>query len=302
MKKINAIRNAQILTCVALSGVAAIAACTTNEVNSTDGGMGSSSVANASGTSSGSTSAGGSTSASTGVQSSTGSTLKSCGAPPAGASGAALVTDFSAVCPGDGGPNLDCFGMYPGFYGGSYSYAPTTDSQPNDAGVGCSTFGTQSTFVATLDTTNKAWVWSGEVAGFSGGGLWLGGCVDASGYSGIQFTVSGTLGAGADGGANGQMQLQVSDLQNWNVASAGGACLAADGGPGATCNPNIYSFDVPATAKVVQVPWAMLIGGAPQAVLDPSRIIQLQWQLPWACTGDAPYMANVTISNVQFYK
>jgi hypothetical protein len=302
MKKITAIRNAKIAALVALAAAGAAVACTTNEVNSTpDGGNGSSSATNASGSSSGGVSTTQNTSGSTGSQSAT-SSSSTCSKPPTPDGGYAPITDFSKWCGGDAGPNLGCFGAYPNFYGGTYSYAPTTDSQPDDAGVGCTTFGTQSTFVATLDTANKAWSWAGEIGGYSGGGLWLGGCVDASAYTGIQFTISGTLGAMGDGGASGQMQLQVSDLEDWNVASAGGTCLAADGGPGANCTPGIYSFDVPATATAIQVPWSMLAGGAPMSALDPSRIIQLQWQLPWSCQGSTPYMADVKITDVQFYK
>lgn len=304
--KTKEVRKFPLATTVYLAGLGAVIACSSQVNGTPDGGTSStSSTAGGSTTTGGSSSSGASTTSGTSSGSAGSSVTTTCSQPASPDGGFAPLIDFSKACGGDGGPNLACFGAYPTLYGGSFAFAPTTDSTVSDAGVGCTTFGTQSTFAATLDTTGKTWTLAGKVGGFSGGGLWIAPCVNVQGYTGIQFTVSGSIGISTDGGdagASNQVQLQISQLSDWGVSTAGGTCLAADGGAGANCNPFTYNFSVPASPQVIQVPFSMLTAGAPVATFDPAHIIQVQWQLPWPCTGGTPYMASVVFQNVQFYK
>jgi hypothetical protein len=303
---------------IAITVLLAAGACTTTAVNGpSDGGSGGSggSATGGSGGSGGSATGGSGGSAAGGSGGSGGSaaggsggsgggdassTLKTCLVPPSPDGGFAPITDFSKACGGDGGANQVCFGAYPGFYGGAFNppFATSTDSTVMDGGGGCNTFGTQSTFGVTLDTTAMTWNWTGTVGGYDGDGFYFGNCVDASGYSGVEFTLSGTLGAGAsvDGGSPGQMEFSAATLENVSV-DGGGACAT-----GSTCNPATYLFNLPATSTVIQVPWAQLTGGTPDATFDPAHITGIQWQLPWPCTAAGPYTASVTFTNVQFYK
>jgi hypothetical protein len=223
--------------------------------------------------------------------------MVTCTKPPAPADGGnPTLIDFTKGCGGDAGPNLACFGTYPSLYGGTFAFAPTTDMSPDpDSGAGCNIFGTQSTFAATLDTTAGTWTIGGEIGGYSGGGLYIGPCVDATGFTGIQFMLSGSIASTSDAAGSNQLQIQVSQLSDWNVASVGGTCT------GTTCNPFVSSFNIPATPTLVKVPFSMLTGGAPVSTFDPAHIIQIQWQFPWQCQGGTPYMGTATISNVQFY-
>jgi hypothetical protein len=301
-----AVRKIPIAMALLLTAGWAAGACTTTEVTSPPDSGGASSSGSGSGGSSGSSGSSSGTNPGDDGSASMPDVIVPptvCGVPPSPDGGFAPLIDFSMLCGGDAGASLACFGAYPTLYGGTYSYASTTDSLPNDAGVGCAVYGSQSTFATTIDTVGKSWNWSGTVAGFSGGGLYIVPCANAAAYTGIQFTMSGTLGITAgDAGASTQMQFQVSQLQNWPTASGGGLCLSADGGPGTDCNPSVFNFDVPATSTVIQVPWTALTGGTPDMIFDPAHIIQIQWQLPWPCTGGTPYAANVSIQNVQFYK
>jgi hypothetical protein len=300
---------------VLLTAAGAVGACTTTEVNGTDGGHGSggsggSGAGNggSGGSSTGNGGSGGSSTGGSGGSSTGGSggsgtdaaSLKTCVVPPSPDGGGAPITDFSKACGGDGGANQVCFGAYPGFYGGAFNppFATSTNSMIMDGGGGCNTFGTQSTFGVTLDTTAMTWNWTGTVGGYDGDGFYFGNCVDASGYSGIEFTLSGTLGAGAsvDAGAAAQMEFSALTLENVTV-DAGGACAH-----GSTCDPANYLFDVPAASKTIQVPWSSLTGGMPDATFDPAHITGIQWQLPWPCTATGTYTVNVTFTNVQFYK
>ncbi len=314
------------------AGVATASACSTTQVNGDAGGgsgtsgttTGTSGTAatGASGTTAGSTgstgSVSGSTGSVTGTSGTSGTVTTVCTRPPTTDGGYAPLIDFSKACTNsDGGttmgPNYDggttnlaCFGSYPSLYGGTFPpFGPTTDTMPDDAANAfvCTTYGTQNTFGTTLDTVNKQWIWAGEVTGFTGDGIYIGPCVDASQFSGIELNVFGTVGAPDDGGASDQMQIQLSQLDDWGYATAGGTCLAADGGPGANCNPFIANFSVPATPGVpIDIPWSAFSGGSPDAQIDPAHIIQLQWQLPWPCQGGVPYQTNVTFQTVAFYK
>ncbi|HXX68982.1 MAG TPA: hypothetical protein VEK07_17480 [Polyangiaceae bacterium] len=305
------IRNLPIAATVFVAGAAMAAACTTTTAAPTGNGNNSSSATSStstSGTSAASTGSG-STSSAGGTQTvadsgGTGVTT-TCTVPPIGDGGFAPLITFNTQCGGDAGPNLACFGTYPTLYGGTFSYSNTTDSTPNDAGVGCTTFGSQSTFAVTLNPTADTWTWSGVVGSYVGGGLYIVPCVNAQAFTGIQFTIYGTVGATEDGGTGDEVQVSISDLEDWGVPSAGGVCpLATDGGPLTVCNPFSASFPVAATAAdgVVQIPFSSLVGGGPDTTFDPAHIIQIQWQLPWPCTGGTPYTTNVTIQDVGFYQ
>lgn len=310
MNSIVNVRNLPTLASVFVSSAALAAACTTTTAPSStaNGSSSTSSGASTSGTSTAST-GGGNSSAGSSAQSTVadaGPTVTTiCTAPPIADGGFGLLIPFSTVCTGDSGPNAACFGSYPTLYGGTFTYSSTTNSTPNDAGVGCLTFGSQSTFAATLDTTAGTWNWSGVVGSYAGGGLYIVPCVDAHTFTGIQFTMYGTVGATEDGGSGDEVQVSISDLEDWGVPTAGGVCpLAEDGGPLTVCNPFSASFSVAATAAegVVQIPFSSFVGGGPDTTFDPSHIIQIQWQLPWPCTGGTPYTTNVTIQDVGFYQ
>jgi hypothetical protein len=225
---------------------------------------------------------------------------------PAAAGGLSLLTDFSMVN-GDGGPGSSAgFGSYstdPAVLGGgSYSYPGVgrgTDSIANPgAGTYCTTLGSQNSFVATA-TPGAGLVLSGTVATFSGVGLFLYHCIDASAFQGIEFTISGDVGNEAvDAGPPNQMIFSVSMLPDLGVQSGGqGTCTL-----GSSCGAPSYSFTIPAQPATIKVPFGMLTGGAPIFVLSASQIAGIQWALPWPCTS-APsvYTTQITISNVAFY-
>jgi hypothetical protein len=204
------------------------------------------------------------------------------------------------------------FGSYSGLGGGTYFY-PTPGAGTAtyyDAGPdGCATYcGCDTNLSPSSFTTGNAGAlsFSGEVVTYSGAGTWLYKCVDASSYTGIQLTVSGsTNDQGADGGTNQQMEIMLWELENWNVASAGGSCLAADGGPGdnTMCSPALATVTLPGTSGTVQVPFSQFMGGAPKTTIDdPGHIMQVQVQLPWDhCQTGTGYMPGVSISSIGFY-
>jgi hypothetical protein len=305
------------LFALSLGGGLVAYGCTTTAVNGSDAGSpgssSSSSGGGGSGSSSGSSSSGsGSSSSGSGGSSSDGGLFDSgtatCFPPPAADGGATIITAGATAFALDaGGPYGGTFGNYKGYGGGTFYFptAPGTDSPANpDAGVYCSTLASQSTFVTNFTPATNAFVLTGTVALYSGFGMWQYFCDNASAYRGIQFTASGDVGIpGEDAGDAGtatQMQIQVTELANTpplnadNSVNPGGTC------PG-DCAPAVAYFNVTSTPTPITILWSQFSGGSPNPTIDnPGQIHQIQFQLPWPCTGGVPYMTNVTISNLAF--
>jgi hypothetical protein len=191
---------------------------------------------------------------------------RACAKPPLGG----LITDFSGACSGDAGTCEAEFGMWGGFFGGTW---PATQG------------GTFTTSVAT-----GAWVFSGTVSTNSGTGVWLDKCVDASAYSGVQFTVQGNA------GPTGQMLMDISQLSNWAISS-GGSCDDVGG----VCAPAQTYFPVTATVQTIKLPWTSFTNGVPNDTIDkPGELKQLDFWMDQ--NAPLPFTVNVTIDDLMFYK
>jgi hypothetical protein len=208
-----------------------------------------------------------------------------------------VITDFATPCPADGSTvGQACFGVYnKTVNGGTWAAYPPigggADAGPDtdqEAGAACTSFPSKSTFTAS--TSTGVWVLSGMVSTWSGTGIWLAPCVNATGFTGIEFTIGGQA------GPNSTMTITGSQLSNWANPAVGGTCTSG-------CAGSTAIFTVPATPTVVKVPWTDFTGGSPNdSIDDPSKLIQFQWQLDWQCDGSvAPYTANVTIDDLKFY-
>ena len=175
---------------------------------------------------------------------------------------------------------------------------PGVDSLANpQAGIYCTTLASQNSFVATA-TPGTGLVLSGQVATYTGIGLYLSQCVDASAFQGIEFTISGNVGSATpDAGAPGELTFSVSTPVDSKVQDGvGNTCtLSGCGSPG-------YTFSVPAQPTTLRVTWEMLTGGSPVFVLNPGKISGIQWSLPWPCTTNpVPYAAQIVLSDVSFF-
>jgi hypothetical protein len=116
-------------------------------------------------------------------------------------------------------------------------------------------------------------------------GMGLNSCTDASAYTGVTFTASGTLSAGCT------IQFSVIDKEH---ATSGGTCTTG-------CYPGGTIFTPAATATPVTLPFAGQPAGgtdvAGAAPVDPTQILSIQWQVnpPAAgCTG------TITVDDVKF--
>jgi hypothetical protein len=123
-------------------------------------------------------------------------------------------------------------------------------------------------------------------------------CIDASAFTGVQFTMSGSF-------SGCSMQFATGDVGHQD---------AATGAPHATGGPGAYPPQLQITADqlspsplTLRVPFAGgTTGGSPATPLDPSKLILVlwQWTLAPAQAGDngaTMCTAEISISNLMFY-
>lgn len=191
----------------------------------------------------------------------------------------ALITDFSDAT---AGTSAISFGTAPNIGGGSYTYAapgltaPVLSLAPAPAG---STGQALEVAASPGLVTDPANAWTGFGLGFDM-------CVDASAYTGVEFTVTGTLG-------NCALTFTPIFSEDNSVtddptfgACTGTSCFA---GQSAALSPgtNIVHF-------------ADVIGGSPQPFVDPRALTGVQWQLNAPFDGVSVCSANFAVTNVTF--
>ena len=197
---------------------------------------------------------------------------------------------------GGGAGQLACTGSLPATplitgstaspVGGTFTFAapnlapPTVSSTPGADGS-----------IQSLQVTATPGTTTDPFNAYSGFGLYFStpGCVDASAYRGVQFTVSGSLGT--------------CSLNVFAATSEDNA--AANGGPDAFCKATscVSPYSAPLGLGTNVVPFAALSGGAPDPLEDPKSLNNIGWTLNVPTDGvTAPCKASFTISNVSFVK
>lgn len=199
-----------------------------------------------------------------------------------------LITDFKEVTAGTyNGTNFE-WGTSTTLTGGTFFY----DGDGDDT-----------VHVLTVAVANTEAVIGGTigVGSFAGFGFWFGpACNNASGYTGISFTLKGDMG-------NTQLEVQMQSSRNYPIDTANkkGEC---DWGTDATtkwsvCVSNTKKFSTLAVtadaATTVQIPWAEFTGGKPVDPLNAGEILGMQWQ--FNCGTEAACTPSVTLDDVKFY-
>ncbi|HLK91519.1 MAG TPA: LamG domain-containing protein [Polyangia bacterium] len=127
-----------------------------------------------------------------------------------------------------------------------------------------------------------------STASFVGFGFGFGNppCLDASAYTGIQFTVTGDLGTCS-------LQLSLTPSENNSVQNGPeGVCTAAS-----CAGPFSGTFGVGTTV----VNFADLTAGSPLATLDATALNAIGWNLTVPTDGvTAPCVASFTVTNISF--
>ncbi len=163
----------------------------------------------------------------------------------------------------------------------------------------------------TSDVTGENWHISGSLGDYGGFAFFFADCtkVDASAYSGIKFTISGNTSGKA-------ITLNVGTAANditsaWKIANGEadaapnfGRCTPVDNQYDGTCASPSYQVTVTDTATTVEVPWAELVGGKPDATVNPAEITFIGWSFaPPEGAGTAtvtPYDVDVVIDDIGF--
>jgi hypothetical protein len=109
-------------------------------------------------------------------------------------------------------------------------------------------------------------------------------CIDASAYTGVRFTISGDLGTCA-------LSFVAVPAEQAAIAN-GGSCT----------DPSCWSpASVPFGVGTTTVHFVDLIGGSPAGPVDPSRLLDIQWQMNVPTDGvTMPCAASFTVSDVSF--
>jgi hypothetical protein len=128
---------------------------------------------------------------------------------------------------------------------------------------------------------------------WEGAGLFFNGtsCVDASTYTGVQFDFAGDL-----GGCALAFGASFSGDSSPTNAPGRGSCPGTD----STCYGPLAP--VTAGATTIKVPFSALTAGSPIAKLDPTTILDVEWQLSAPTgAGGGSCAADFTVENVAFY-
>jgi hypothetical protein len=141
----------------------------------------------------------------------------------------------------------------------------------------------------TEDLTASDWHITGVVGGQATAFVLQFTCtIDASAYSGIQFTIKGNA------GAPGRLSLQLAfagDETGSYVTPGYGLCSG-------TCQAPTTSITVTPTVTTIQIPWSRFTGGRPIASVNPAQLVRLLWAFTTSAT---PYPIDVTIDDLIFF-
>jgi hypothetical protein len=265
--------------CALLGGAVFIAACDSggddDDQPSAGSSNGGSSAGSATGGSAGATA--GSTTAGTSVGGEGGGGLMTYDCqgikPPS-----AAITDFTDLMP-EAAPLWGATPEVNAFYGGLFSYgavgaAPVTDVSGGNLHV------------------------TGTIKDYSGSGLYVAYCTDASAFDGVRFTISG------DAGPSKKVSffLQTNSNLYPDPAAMKGECTdATEATKFTACSHPFYSVTVGAEPVPVEITWAKLTGGLPAAAATTTGkdIVGFSWVFAWAASG-TPYDVDVTIDDVEF--
>lgn len=126
--------------------------------------------------------------------------------------------------------------------------------------------------------------------------LYFNNCIDASGYQGVQFSISGSISAAC------HLIFGANDvIHDDHMSDPKGTCDA-----GSNCYaPNMMvAATLSSTPQTVKIPWIMG-SSVPMVDLDPSHLVGVQWQFTVDPTPDGgtpdTCTAELHIDDVKFY-
>jgi hypothetical protein len=140
----------------------------------------------------------------------------------------------------------------------------------------------------------------GAATQYVGGGVYFNGCMDATAFSGVSFTISGSLSGCSMQYATGDVEHQDATIDSHFATGPAGAYP-----PQST----ITSGEVTTAPQTLTMPFTgSTMAGDPQTPLDTSKLVLLLWQFTVPAgapaTSDAASsgcVGDITIDNLTFY-
>jgi hypothetical protein len=157
--------------------------------------------------------------------------------------------------------------------------------------------GTSSTSAAAVDTTAQNLKLNLKVgaADYAGGGLTFDSCVNASGFTSVQFNA--TITAGSLTGCVWQVQLQTQDQRASTATSPSGG----------TCASNCYRFPTvttlatpTATATTYTELFTAFNNPASSTIPTRTQVVGIQWQVNSGSAGTGTCTVELRIDNIKF--
>ena len=179
------------------------------------------------------------------------------------------ITDFTTL------GAMNTWGAAPGATGGLFVYPPAM----------------------TVDTSAGNMTVSGNVADYSGFGVYFNACSDASAFDGLSFDISGNVGPSA------KLKLSLQTHSDYPVDSVnmkGGCVYTSEATKHTECVPPSVTVDIPEGGGTLTVAWADFAAGKPVVTADPSEIIGIQLAFSWAGATDTAYDVEASLDNVHF--
>jgi hypothetical protein len=128
--------------------------------------------------------------------------------------------------------------------------------------------------------------------GYVGIVFWFRPCIDASDFTGIEFSIGGTTGRAV-------MKAQIQTHADYpvDVESSKGGCSFEDCDTKfMECMGPTYQLVVPRTPEATSIPWSSFTAGRPTPRVTPEGLVGLQYQLECQSGSDCAF--DITLGNV----
>ena len=145
-----------------------------------------------------------------------------------------------------------------------------------------------------VDTPSATMHVTGRVSTYSGVQVFFAACVNASSFSGVEFSL------GVSGTSSVTLGMITRENQPEPPTTTIGTCVPPDpNAPFASCYAASTRLTVMATPTPFSIPFASLAGGSPHASVNPAELLAVYFDPGWA-SGDAPFALDLTLSDLGF--
>jgi len=130
--------------------------------------------------------------------------------------------------------------------------------------------------------------------GYSGVVFWFGPCVNASAFSGLQFSATGSL-----SGATMIVKAQTSPDYPIDGPNMKGKCpFKVDANKYTECQQPVANIATLPAAGDIVLPWASFTGGVPLPAIDPAQLLGFELQFSCPAGATSPCVLNLDLGKI----